>query len=1696
MNKYILYGLILIISIGLIWCGKSDDIVGSSTDTIEDIETVSPFLLADGISTVMVVATVYDSSGKPASGLPVYFQTTAGKIIETSNSEYDGKAYSILTSFASETDFLVTVTATVLDSTYGLPKTNTGISKVAVAFEGFKKHPNQQIDLNKNMGSGDNSASLEIMFLGISFNAELDATTLPADGISKVKAKVTIKETTSKKAVTGREVSLAAAYGTITNKIKTNEQGIAETSLIAFSNAVIDTVYFEFGNLFLKQLLISYEKPKMSLTPESVYLIADGSSQASFMLTVKSGNNTPIIGAEIKFSTTAGTILPSSILTNSQGQAQATLISSSEVKTGVLVIAKLNIFADTSNVSFINPNFTLTPSEAELTADGISTKQFTAKLTLPDDTPISNAAVMFTTTDGTINPVRGITSAEGTLSTTLTSSTKSNDNVVVGALFQNLTVSSNVKFVVPILTITPELAKLPANGASKQAFTANLKTADGSPITGANVDFSTTNGTITQVNSITNSSGNAFTELRSSTLVDSNVFVIANFFGTKDTAIVNYVEADVESGLRLDGESQVYRDGISSTVLTATFVNEDNVPVSNAILFFETKYGQIPSTATTNAAGKVYITYTPDVGEEDILDEIKVTVSVGSATASLSIHLLGITMQISATPNAIPADGTSTSMVEVLLKLTSSQIAITDKNIIFSSNLGFIGSLAYTNSEGVAKIALRSTSQEGTATVTAIYGGFTRTTSVIFESPKLTLSPETSYLIADGVDKEYFTVSLKTQANTPIFGAQVNFSTTNGTISPSSALTSSGGVVNATLTSAAEVDNNVIVIASLNDFADTSYVSFIQPILELTPLTAELAADGNSVTTFTASLLLPDNTPVVDAVINFSASSGTITPTSSLTNSAGQVFATLKSSTVPNEDVKVTATFQNLSQTAAVKFIAPILSLTPATGELSADGTSQMNFSASLLLPDNTPVIGALVSFSASAGIITPANGLTNSEGKIQTTLKSGYEANDNVIVTATFQNLSQASTVSFVSPTLILSPSQAKLVANGVSKQAFTATLKSSTNTPIPNAEIQFYTSNGTILNSTAYTNSVGKAQTELRSSNSPDANVLVIAKFHNVIDTSLVTFVESSTETGLQISGATQLFRDGISSTEITATVLDDNNNPVPDATVFFTSVYGQITSNAVTDANGQTVVTYTPDVSETSVVEEITATMGSSVVIHSIQLLGLTMTITASPDSVPADGNSESQISVQLKLTESQMAVPGITISFSANVGYIATAAATNAQGVATILLQAATDPGISTVTAQYGGFVKTAQVEFYQNSPQSMLLSASPNYIWVKETGNLEQTLITATVLGVQGQPIGHEVPIRFYMQNGPGGGAGFVVAGGEPISQSEPIMTVGGRASIGFRAGTRSGTVEIRAELVDQPDVLAQTTNLIVRSGPPYIWIDPNDPSNVVSHMTLTLDYFNLPGWSHLTDYNVSFLIGDKYNNPVELGTTVYFTSTGGVITTDDKTNARGMGKVILASGEPKPYVCPQDPLFNPHTIENPNSPAEYLPIILQDFEFGEVTNSCGNTGENDGISIISAYTHGRDQDGNEAKVWATTRVVFGGPTAHYDVYVDPPVDTLNLGETANIHIRVWDINGNPPAAGSTLKAGSSAGSLSGEDLMPGKDNYGFGSTYFSTILLNNLDPVEDEPTMAEVTVELNTPFGKISGAVYIYLKIN
>ena len=811
---------------------------------------------------------------------------------------------------------------------------------------------------------------------------------------------------------------------------------------------------------------------------------------------------------------------------------------------------------------------------------------------------------------------------------------------------------------------------------------------------------------------------------------------------------------------------------------------------------------------------------------------------------------------------------------------------------------------------------------------------------------------------------------------------------------------------------------------------------------------------------------------------------------------ATNVFVRLEVPGFPdrNKDLKKADSQGLNSAQIGITFLGVTVAPSFDVDALPADGISKALVKISVKeTTSKKAVSNAALSLAATFGTVEN-NVQTDGKGMATAELIASSHAGVDTIFVEYGQVIAKTLIMKYELPRLIMIPKEAMLLADGKSRKTFVASLLTPQNTPIAEAEINFSTTNGTVSPSKVMTSTEGKAEAQLTSAAVLDSVVLVVARFHELADTARAQFVTSTSERGLAFAGEKELYRDGVSKTELTATILDENNNPVKDATVQFTCLYGSVSGTAITDMYGQAVVIYTPDVGETDVTDQITANIGSASTVHKIDLLGMHMEMLANPDSIPADGVTAALISVHLKLSSSQKAVSGAVVEFYADKGYIASSATTSEEGIAALPLRAGVDPGLAIVTAKYGGFTKTQQIEFYINSPQSIILTATPNFIWVKETGNLEQTNITATILGVQGQPIGHEVLVKFYLQNGPGGGEGFVVANGSPGGESEPIKTVAGQATIGFRAGMRSGTAEIRAEVLSELQVMARTTNIVIRSGPPYIWIDPGNPNNVETHMTVTLDYFNLYGWGYVREFKVGVFIGDKYNNPVEKGTTVYLTSTAGIITTDITTNERGEGSAVLLSANPKPYLLPQDgSTLAPHRIPNPNDPSVYLPITVPDFEGQEVMNSVGDMGENDGVTVILATTQGRDQNGRDAKVFDTSMAVFSGGIARFDVSVVNDVSSLKLGETAVILIRIYDINGNPPGAGSSLKAKTSAGELSGTDLMSGKDDYGYGSTAFTTVLVNNLDPLKDQPQAAEVEIEFTGNAAKLSRSVYIQL---
>ncbi|MBN2011439.1 Ig-like domain-containing protein [candidate division KSB1 bacterium] len=603
-------------------------------------------------------------------------------------------------------------------------------------------------------------------------------------------------------------------------------------------------------------------------------------------------------------------------------------------------------------------------------------------------------------------------------------------------------------------------------------------------------------------------------------------------------------------------------------------------------------------------------------------------------------------------------------------------------------------------------------------------------------------------------------------------------------------------------------------------------------------------------------------------------------------------------------------------------------------------------------------------------------------------------------------------------------------------------------------------------------------------------------------------VRFVGVSMTTSIE---DTLLPADGLSQTQLTVTLQEtESKAPISDAEIYLGAQYGSIPRTINTNNLGiaQTYITAAKPENAGPDTLRIQYGTGIAAILY-LTYIQPKFDLTTESTQTLADGKSVIKVVATL-LTQKNTPVIGARVFFSTTDGIIPESASTDAMGQAKVDLipSKQANPAVS-VIANYWSLRDTAQVEFIttlQDFPNSILLAAEPNFVWVRETGNLEQTSVTATVLGGAGLPVGNDVRVRFRLENTPGGGLTL-----DPVSATDPMEsdimnTVNGKATINVRSGIRSGTVQVSAQLIDYPQIKAQTTNIVIRSGPPYMWVDPTNANNIIPHATMSVEpgKANTAFGNPIQSIDIGTIFGDKYNNPVEKGTAIYFTTTGGIISTDALTDAMGAAAVKIQNVYPYPYLRTSDPnQLTSRFVPNPNDDQLYIGIpaldyTSWDFEGGRVLNTVGTTIENDGIALLIAYTWGVNQNNEPIKVWTSLPLIFSVGVEEFSVTTTTSdgINRLYLGESATINIRVWDRHGNPVAAGSRLSVKTTAGQISEGSLMPGAADYGYGTTYFTTSLVNSLDPLNDTSQNAVVTITLETAFGTYKRQVAIYLDIS
>ena len=388
------------------------------------------------------------------------------------------------------------------------------------------------------------------------------------------------------------------------------------------------------------------------------------------------------------------------------------------------------------------------------------------------------------------------------------------------------------------------------------------------------------------------------------------------------------------------------------------------------------------------------------------------------------------------------------------------------------------------------------------------------------------------------------------------------------------------------------------------------------------------------------------------------------------------------------------------------------------------------------------------------------------------------------------------------------------------------------------------------------------------------------------------------------------------------------DDASRPLSGVRVSFAVSPSNIgyCSPAVdtTDANGSagTVFTATAPgiafirasidgaVAETVQVEVVTSPVGT-----------MPLSIELTPSFLPADGISSSQVKVIVGDITGNSVKDSTVVKFTAGekfedvdedgyftegVDELTSDANQNGEWdpIGFIPLYALTRDGEATVTYLAGLRTGTAYIKVTTNlggyliqDEASLLLVPTDSVAYivlmpdhatfqVRGTGGVEATQIRAICSDDNGNRVGAEFPVEFYIIFGPNGGEALIGV----VSDSITIKTNSyGEAIITLSSGTKSGPVKLRVKV---GTMLSYSTIVTICAGPPV-------------DISLSPYYCNIPGCEEdCVEDSICACVVDRYGNPVPDSTSVYFGTEEGMVYPSDKTK-QGCAYSLYISGDPR-----------------------------------------------------------------------------------------------------------------------------------------------------------------------------------------------
>jgi adhesin/invasin len=1120
-----------------------------------------------------------------------------------------------------------------------------------------------------------------------------------------------------------------------------------------------------------------------TLAANPTSLTADGSGTSTLTFTVRDAQGNPVPSQAISLSSsgTANTGLPASGTTDAAGVFTATLASTrAESKT---VSAVAGGVTKTAGVTFVAgpasaTTSMLVASPASVPADNASATTLTLTVEDAHGNLVAGQAVSLASSgfNNVLSSASGNTDAGGVFTATLRSSTAQTKTVTatVGVFVE----TADVVFTVGVpssahTSVVASPASVTADGVSTTSLTVTVEDAQGNPVPSQVVSLASTgSGNIfAPATGSTNAAGVFSTTLASSVAEAKTITATAG--PATATTSVSFVAGAPSGGTTTlaAAPTSVAADGSSQSTLTVTVLDAQGNPVAGQAVSLAatgTNNTLTPASGTSSAAGVVTATFASTTAE---LKTVTATLGGISKTADVTFTVPTISTTNSslvASPNALVADGTTSTTLTVSVR-DASNAAVVGQTVTFSGTgtaNAFSATSGVTDASGLLTVTLSSTKAEA-KTLTATVNGASLTAAVTFSadapvSAQTTLSASPTSLTADNTATTTLTVTVKDANGNPVPGQSVTLASSGSanTLTPTSGNTDAAGRLTATLRSS--VAETKTVTATAGAIVKTTNVTFAAgaPSAATSTFTASptsLTANGTSTSTVTVTVLDAQGNPVASQAVSLASSgtANTFTPASGSTNAAGVFTATLASTRA--EAKTVTATAGSLTKNATVTFVAGAPSGTTTTfvagpSTVIADGASASTLTLTVLDAQGNPVAGQAVSVASNGtgNTLAPASGNTDAAGMFTATLKSTKA--ELKTVTATAGSVTKNATVTFsagapssAATTFVIGPASA--TANGTSTVALTVTVADVNGNAVAAQAVTLTStgSNNTFGAGSGSTDASGTFTTTLASTKAEAKTVT--ATVGAVVKTAGATFVAGAPAalTSDLAASPTSLTANGTSTTTLTLTVKDAQGNPVASQAVSLASSGSANTfgsSTGATDANGLFTTTLKSTVAETKVV---TGTAGAvnetaNVTFVAGPASATTTTLTASPTSLTADGNSTTTLTLTVRDAQGN-AISGQSVSLAVDGTsntLAPTSGTTGATGVFTATLRSTKAEG-KTVTATVAAFTVTTGVTFVAGAPAAVTTAFMASPTSVTADGSSTSAL-TFTVLDAQGNPV--------------------------------------------------------------------------------------------------------------------------------------------------------------------------------------------------------------------------------------------------------------------------------------------------------------------------------------------------------------------